>query len=58
MVSAGRLSKLVPLKGENGMETVLIEQEGPISFVESTTLGEIFAEDDNRMLRTVHRRAG
>jgi hypothetical protein len=32
------------------VETQLIEQEGPIAFVESTTLGEVFAEDENRAL--------
>jgi hypothetical protein len=50
MISAGRLSKLMPMKTPDGLETVLIEQEGPIAFVESTTLGEVFAEDENRAL--------
>jgi hypothetical protein len=50
MISAGRLSKLLPMKTGDHMETLLIEQEGPIAFVESTTLGEVFAEDENRAL--------
>jgi hypothetical protein len=50
MISAGRLSKLLPMKTGERMETVLIEQEGPIAFVESTTLGEVFSEDENRAL--------
>jgi hypothetical protein len=50
MLSAGRLSKLIPLKQGNVIGTVLIEQEGPIAFVESTTQGEVFAEDENRAL--------
>jgi hypothetical protein len=51
MLSAGRLSKLMPMKGEGGrIETVAIEQEGPIAFIESTTLTQIFEEDANRCL--------
>jgi hypothetical protein len=50
MISAGRLSKLIPMKTGERMETVLIQQEGPVAFVESTTLGEVFAEDENRAL--------
>jgi hypothetical protein len=51
MPSAGRLSKLMPVKGDGGrIETVLIEQEGPIAFVESTTLSRVFDEDANRCL--------
>jgi hypothetical protein len=50
MISGGRLSKLLPMKNRDRMETVLIEQEGPVAFVESTTLGEVFAEDENRAL--------
>lgn len=52
IISAGRLSKSVPmpnpLTGE--METKLIEQEGPIAYVESTTLTKVFDEDANRCL--------
>jgi hypothetical protein len=50
MISAGRLTKLLPVKVGDTFETQLIEQEGPIAFVESTTLGEVFAEDENRAL--------
>jgi hypothetical protein len=51
MLTSGRLSKLMPVKGDGGrIETATIEQEGPIAFVESTTLTEIFEEDANRCL--------
>jgi hypothetical protein len=51
MLSAGRLTKLMPVKGEGGrIETVPIEQEGPIAFMESTTLTKVFDEDANRCL--------
>jgi len=48
MISAGRLSKLMPVKIGNELVTVLVEQEGPIAFVESTTLQQVFDEDENR----------
>ena len=49
MISAGVLRKLIPVKGADGrMTTECIESEGPIAFVESTTLGQIFDEDRNR----------
>jgi hypothetical protein len=50
MISAHRLVKLVTIKGENGPQTVLIEQEGPIAYLESTTRERIFDEDENRLL--------
>jgi hypothetical protein len=51
MLSAGRLTKLMPLKVDGGrIETVLIEQDGPIAYVESTTLTKVFDEDANRCL--------
>jgi hypothetical protein len=51
MLSSGRLSKLMPEKVEGGrIETQTIEQEGPIAFIESTTLTTIFEEDANRCL--------
>jgi hypothetical protein len=50
MLSSGRLSKLIPIKGEEGLESVLIEQEGPIAYLESTTRERIFDEDENRLL--------
>jgi hypothetical protein len=47
--SAGRVSKLMPMKMPDGrIETVRLDVDGPIAFVESTTLGEVFAEDENR----------
>jgi hypothetical protein len=50
MLSGQRLSKLMPVKGAGGIETQLIEQEGPIAFTETTTLGRVFEEDANRCL--------
>ena len=50
MLSAGRLVKLMPVKENGEIRTVSIEQEGPISYVESTSLGTVFAEDANRCL--------
>jgi hypothetical protein len=49
MISAGHLKKLLPTKGPDGsMTTVCVESEGPIAFIESTTLNQIFEEDRNR----------
>jgi hypothetical protein len=51
MLSAGKLTKLMPMKVEGGrIETVRIEQEGPVAYIESTTLARIFDEDANRCL--------
>jgi hypothetical protein len=50
MLSSGCLSKLMPVKGGTGYQTKEIEQEGPIAFVESTTLQRVFDEDENRCL--------
>ena len=50
MLSGGKLSKLMPSKDGGEIVTTLIEQEGPIAFVESTTLNDIFNEDMNRCL--------
>lgn len=50
MQSSGKLTKMVPQKVGGAFETVCIEQAGPIAYVESTTLQEIFAEDRNRCL--------
>jgi hypothetical protein len=50
MQSAGRLVKAVPVKTDVGVETVLLVREGPIAFVESTTLLEVFDEDENRAI--------
>lgn len=51
MLASGWLRKAIPVKDGNGnFETKLIEQRGPIAYIESTTLGTIFDEDRNRML--------
>ena len=50
MIEAGRLTKAVPLKDGDRIVTRIITQEGPIAFVETTTLTEIFSEDANRCL--------
>lgn len=51
MQSSGRLSKMMPVKVPGGaIETMLLEQEGPIAFIETTTLTQIFDEDENRCL--------
>src|SRR5262245_62435477 len=51
MLSAGKLTKLMPVKVEGGrIETAHIEQDGPIAYVESTTLAKVFDEDANRCL--------
>lgn len=50
MLSEGRLSKLVPLKEDGRQRTVLVEQEGPIAYVENTTLTRVFNEDANRCI--------
>ena len=58
MLSAGRLTKMMPCKVDGEIQTVTIEQEGPIAFVESTTAARVFEEDANRciMLSTDERR--
>ncbi len=53
MISDGKLSLAISEKSSAGKwETVHIEQQGPISYVESTTLGlrEIFDEDRTRLV--------
>ncbi|MBL9000773.1 MAG: hypothetical protein JNK25_06515 [Phycisphaerae bacterium] len=51
MLAAGRLSKYVTVKGADGkLTTELVEQFGPIAFIESTTVVNIFDEDANRCL--------
>ncbi len=51
MLASGRLSKLMPVKVAGGnIETQLIHQDGPIAFVETTTLTNVFEEDANRCL--------
>jgi hypothetical protein len=51
LLASGRLSKLICLKGPGGaMVTKLIEQDGPIAYVESTSMARVFEEDANRCL--------
>jgi hypothetical protein len=50
MLSSGRLSKMLPVKEGNQIVTRLVQQNGPIAYVETTTLTEIFDEDKNRCL--------
>jgi hypothetical protein len=50
MLSEGRLSKLLPIKKDGRPETVLVEQDGPIAYIETTTLTRIFNEDANRCI--------
>ena len=59
MLSAGRLTKMMPCKVDGEIQTVTIDQPGPIAFVESTTLSRVFEEDANRciMLSTDERRS-
>jgi hypothetical protein len=50
MLSEGRLSKMLPIKKDGRPETVLVEQDGPIAYIETTTLTKIFNEDANRCI--------
>jgi hypothetical protein len=51
MMASGHLTKLVPIKTAGGqIETRLVKQPGPISFVETTSLDRVFEEDANRCL--------
>jgi hypothetical protein len=51
MLSSGKLTKLIPIKNpDRSFETKQIHQEGPIAFVETTTLTKIFNEDANRCI--------
>ncbi|MHC4618379.1 MAG: hypothetical protein ACYTEQ_11575 [Planctomycetota bacterium] len=53
MISDGRLSTLVSVTQRSGpCQTVHMEQEGPIAYIESTTLGvqDIFNEDRTRFI--------
>ena len=40
----------MPVKEDGRQRTVLIEQDGPIAYIESTTLTRIFHEDANRAI--------
>jgi len=51
MLADGRLTKLMPVKQRGGeIQTVQLDQPGPIAYVESTTLNDIDDEDRNRCL--------
>lgn len=50
MISSGVLRKVLPVKNGDKIETLVIESPGPIAFIESTTLAEVFEEDRNRAL--------
>lgn len=51
MLSAQKLSKMMPIKKPDGsFETRIIEQDGPISYIESTTVQNVFEEDANRCI--------
>lgn len=50
MLASGRLSKFMPIKVGNEIVTVLIEQQGPIAYVESTTATRVFEEDASRCI--------
>ena len=46
MISSGRLTKLVTLRSQDDeLVTQVIERDGPIAYVETTTQDQIFAED-------------
>ena len=53
MLSEGELTKVVTLHGDNGPETVIITQEGPIAYLETTTMDQIFDEDATRLMSLV-----
>jgi hypothetical protein len=51
MLAEGELNKLVTVKGQDGgMTTDHVHQFGPIAFMESTTVAQVFDEDANRCL--------
>jgi hypothetical protein len=50
LLSAGWIRKLVTSRVAGEIETKMIEQKGPISLVESTTLQDVFGEDANRAI--------
>ena len=50
MISKGALDKYIPMKMGDEMVTVHLHQEGPISYVETTTQEMTFEEDATRLL--------
>ena len=52
LLSEGRISKTLPMRGNDGVyTTVTIEQEGPVAYMETTTASSVFEEDLNRCLQ-------
>jgi hypothetical protein len=50
MLAKGRLSKALPVRINGQLETRVITQDGPIAYIESTSLTKVFHEDANRCL--------
>ena len=50
MISSGQLHKLMPMKVDGKITTQRIRQDGPIAYIEGTTLPHIFEEDANRCI--------
>ena len=50
MLSAGKLTKLIPEKVDGRIETKEIAQDGPIAYIETTTSSRVFDEDANRCI--------
>jgi hypothetical protein len=51
MITAGKLAKLVTTRDAEGrLTSEMVQRDGPIAFTESTTLEELFEEDENRCL--------
>ncbi len=51
MLSSGQLTKLVAVSDpKGGFRTLYVVQPGPIAYMESTTLSQVFDEDRNRMV--------
>jgi hypothetical protein len=51
MISAGVLDKFVTARDKvEGLTTIHIKQTGPIAYIETTTVTDLFDEDANRML--------
>tara|TARA_R110002072_G_scaffold264409_1_gene423110 strand:- start:14084 stop:15529 length:1446 start_codon:yes stop_codon:yes gene_type:complete len=50
MLSGGCLRKVLPVKNGDTIETKVIASQGPIAFIETTTLATIFEEDANRAI--------
>lgn len=52
LIASGRIEKVTVYRppGSNRPKTIHIKQEGPIAYIESTTLTKVFEEDANRCL--------